>query len=629
MSERTNAGASLSRYLAVLVLAVAVALALGWLPPTTGGLVPLGDGWTYTFTDLASRAPLATSDGGAEVGTPLDLPGHPSGHGDVVWLQRRLPLQLPRDATLAFDAVLGPFEVYLGTSRIAVFPDPEGLMARTPAGIPWQLIELPADAAGRLISVRIRTGYKPGGLKGTPLLGSRGALLTWAIDRDLPRLVVGFLVALLGMIGFAALVRREDYRLPIGLAVYLVTVGVYVVTYTHLKDLVIPAPVFWFLAWAIALPLNPVAALVFLDELFGSGPRGILRRLLYVHVAIAVAVFAIDVFAWHAMGHGSTELRELGFRGFGFAMNVLRLMIGVSSLVVVAVVGRRALAGDRDARIFAFGFITLFAFAVRDVLAAFGVAPYEWRSQVHVGALALAVSLAFIVQRRYAGAQRRAMRAADELAARAREKQLLLRDLHDGIGSLATNIHMLAELGQRRQERAGQALTTISELSGKALAELRAFVQTLDSAEVTWATVTAELRRFGAQLVEAQAREFSMHVAVNNGGTPDPVVCLNLLRIYREALTNALKQPRAQRIGVELSVDATRVELSVENDGIEGARDAVGIDAGRGVANLRARATELGGTLELTLGDTARLLVVIPLPRKSPDGIDAGASATG
>lgn len=34
----------------------------------------------------------------------------------------------------------------------------------------------------------------------------------------------------------------------------------------------------------------------------------------------------------------------------------------------------------------------------------------------------------------------------------------MLADLHDGVGSLATNIHMLAELGRKNEARARQSL---------------------------------------------------------------------------------------------------------------------------------------------------------------------------
>jgi signal transduction histidine kinase len=103
-------------------------------------------------------------------------------------------------------------------------------------------------------------------------------------------------------------------------------------------------------------------------------------------------------------------------------------------------------------------------------------------------------------------------------------------------------------------------------------------------------------------------------------------VCLNVLRIYREALTNALKQLGATRVAVRFAVDPSRLVLVVENDGAAEARGETGIDAGRGLANLRARATELGGRLDLELGADARLWLEVPLPWKSPDVVSPASA---
>jgi len=287
---------------------------------------------------------------------------------------------------------------------------------------------------------------------------------------------------------------------------------------------------------------------------------------------------------------------------------------------------RRALAGDRDARIYLAGLVTHFAFVLRDVVAALGAAPLSWKSQVHLGALAFTVCGAIVLQRRYAAAHRRAASLARDAVSRAQEKERLLRDLHDGIGGLTSNVRILAELGRRNQARSQQALATIADLSGQALTELRSFVRALDDESMTWEVLAAELRRFGAQLFEPTGARFTMTTTLAGApGRPPGLLSLNLLRIFREALTNALKRERLEQVEVTLEITAARLRIAIVNDGGAGGRPGAGLDTGRGIANMRARAEEMGGTLEVTVGESTTVELVVALPMKSPiaGGVEA------
>lgn len=240
----------------------------------------------------------------------------------------------------------------------------------------------------------------------------------------------------------------------------------------------------------------------------------------------------------------------------------------------------------------------------------------------------MALSLALLLGRRFVATQRRAARYATELEHNAREKARMLRDLHDGIGSLTSNIRMLAEAGRDDRGRSAQSLDAIADLAGEGLAELRAFVQSLDDKSTTYATLAAELRRFAVQLVEAHGRTLRANIEVAAEGRPAGLLCLNALRVLREGLTNALRHGGQSPIELGVRVDSERLVLSIENarsDGVAGA----GIGSGRGLSNLRARAAELGGTLRLDLGERARLELCVPVPRNPPDAPVEEAASVG
>ena len=75
-------------------------------------------------------------------------------------------------------------------------------------------------------------------------------------------------------------------------------------------------------------------------------------------------------------------------------------------------------------------------------------------------------------------------------------------------------------------------------------------------------------------------------------------VATGLYRILGEALANVLKHARASQVNVALTFEPGWVRLSVDDDGVGAETD--GVSAGYGIQNMRERATELGGTFEIS-----------------------------
>ena len=82
----------------------------------------------------------------------------------------------------------------------------------------------------------------------------------------------------------------------------------------------------------------------------------------------------------------------------------------------------------------------------------------------------------------------------------------------------------------------------------------------------------------------------------------DPKVAADLAAVLREALSNVARHARASRAEVEVLVSEGFCCLRVIDDGW----GPPGPDAprGNGLANMGARATQLGGRLELSAGPT-------------------------
>jgi signal transduction histidine kinase/ligand-binding sensor domain-containing protein len=78
-----------------------------------------------------------------------------------------------------------------------------------------------------------------------------------------------------------------------------------------------------------------------------------------------------------------------------------------------------------------------------------------------------------------------------------------------------------------------------------------------------------------------------------------PLVEANLLRLAQEAVANAYRHARASRIDVRLTYDPRAVILSVLDDGTGLPTSDGALPRERGLAGMRERATEIGGTLSI------------------------------
>ncbi len=194
------------------------------------------------------------------------------------------------------------------------------------------------------------------------------------------------------------------------------------------------------------------------------------------------------------------------------------------------------------------------------------------------------------------------------------EREKILRDLHDGLGGITTNICLLADMGQRtdRVEEIRKTLATISALSREGLTEIKGFMQSLDAREITWPALAAELSVCGRTVVEPHGISFTMNSRIDGAsGGPASLVWLNVQRVYKEALTNVVKHSGGRNVAVDLAVDSRCLKLSVRDDGRGFEGDG---GKGRGLANMRKRAEEIGGVVTVASGSGTTIRIEVALP---------------
>lgn len=183
------------------------------------------------------------------------------------------------------------------------------------------------------------------------------------------------------------------------------------------------------------------------------------------------------------------------------------------------------------------------------------------------------------------------------------ERRRLRQDLHDSLGSrLLTIMHSTSE-------------PVVASESRQAMSELRDILAALDGMDTSASQV---LERWHAQ-IQQQAQVFSVML----GWRQDPVfedanlvfpgkLRLNVGRILTEGVTNAIRHAAARDIEVDFAIEDDALRLAIRNDGQF--EDPEQWQAGFGLANIRERAAELGGSVEWQLDESKHMALRLTVP---------------
>lgn len=221
-----------------------------------------------------------------------------------------------------------------------------------------------------------------------------------------------------------------------------------------------------------------------------------------------------------------------------------------------------------------------------------------------------------------------ALREQQHHQAVSNERQRIMREIHDGVGSqLVALLNMVA--------RPGADAGALREHVQVALDEMRMAVDSLQPANDDLATVLATLRYRLQPRLEAAGIAIVWEVAeLPELRELSPNVVMHVQRILLEAFTNVLKHARASRIVVRarLRDDEPAVTLQIADNGI-GLRDDTATApgparrrGGRGLDNMRSRAAAIGARLRVEQLSSGGVCITLNLKVERGDSVFAGLS---
>jgi signal transduction histidine kinase len=177
----------------------------------------------------------------------------------------------------------------------------------------------------------------------------------------------------------------------------------------------------------------------------------------------------------------------------------------------------------------------------------------------------------------------------------------IARDLHDDIGSALSSIDISSGVALVKKDDADKVTEQLHKIqlyARKTMDSMSDIVWSINPQNDSFENILSRMREFAAELCEP----LNIELVFKAEGDTGRVIMetgrrKNLFLIFKEAVNNAVKYSACKKITVSLAKKNDWLELVVADDGKGFDENAA--KKGNGLLNMRARAADLGGKMEI------------------------------
>lgn len=247
------------------------------------------------------------------------------------------------------------------------------------------------------------------------------------------------------------------------------------------------------------------------------------------------------------------------------------------------------------------------------------ITPPWWATWWFRTALGLSLFIGLITGIRYISQRRlreqiRNMELENKLRS---ERERISRDLHDYVGAQLANIISGLSLAKKYHDTKNEARSVelMNSLSGDASVTIKQLRETI------WALNQNSLNLEGfidylKQYFKSQSalnHQLNIHYNLEAGEIKlSSTQALNIFRIIQEASQNTLKYAEAENLTISFKQQNGALIVSVKDDGMF-EKGEPSIDGGYGFGNMKKRAAELDGLLEIDTNNGTEIKLTISL----------------
>jgi signal transduction histidine kinase len=210
------------------------------------------------------------------------------------------------------------------------------------------------------------------------------------------------------------------------------------------------------------------------------------------------------------------------------------------------------------------------------------------------------------------------LRRLERERAATEERQRIMEDMHDGVGSQLLSALVMVQRGAATRQ-------DMEELLQECLDDMRLVIDSLSPHDPDLLSVLGNFRF----RMESRFRTFGLTLRWRNHDMPEtvettPHTGLQIMRIMQEALTNILKHACAGTVDVDVRFAHESIRIVIIDDGVGFIPN--GKSVGHGLGNMRMRARKIGATVEIASGGSGTA-VTLDIPLRSPSDLLSTAAA--
>jgi signal transduction histidine kinase len=198
-----------------------------------------------------------------------------------------------------------------------------------------------------------------------------------------------------------------------------------------------------------------------------------------------------------------------------------------------------------------------------------------------------------------------------------RERGRISRDLHDELGTGLSLIMLNTSMASStsNNELIQKHLTTISKNSKELYDNMSNLIWLLKSESQTLENLTARIREKMSEILDEAGFEYSVI-------TPESIdsiivsreACRHIFLLVKEAVNNAIKHSQGTKVEISINIANNSIHLNICDNGV-GFNVHKFSNKGNGMGNMRLRAIQLGGNIDVdsSQGNGTKVKFVLPI----------------